>query len=233
MPPPTVPSRCWTAIYTRQSRSFLGDFSSCEAQLSACLKFVMARLGDGWVWNGRRYDDEGQSGETLDRPGLQRLLADVRRGATVRAPRLGAAGGVGHGGGTRTGTRTGDALDPWPSSRKARARSSCAATTSRSSSTGTRTTRRRSAERTCRSPARCGTSTGACSPRCWWARSPASGSARTSRATADGTASVRLIRPLFSQCRYHHLLLLREPSHPGSSERRQPRWRSHHLHSED
>jgi hypothetical protein len=23
------------------------------------MKFVMARLGDGWVWNGKRYDDEG------------------------------------------------------------------------------------------------------------------------------------------------------------------------------
>jgi hypothetical protein len=75
-PPTSVPSRCWTAIYTRQSRSSLGDFSSCEAQLSVCLKFVMARLGDGWVWNGKRYDDEGESGETLDRPELQRLLAD-------------------------------------------------------------------------------------------------------------------------------------------------------------
>jgi hypothetical protein len=30
----------------------------------------MARLGDGWVWNGKRYDDEGQSSETLDSPGL-------------------------------------------------------------------------------------------------------------------------------------------------------------------
>lgn len=84
MPPEPVPSRSWTAIYTRQSRTSPGDFSSCEAQLSACLSFVMARLGDGWVWNGKRYDDEGQSGETLDRPGLQRLLADVRAGQIGR-----------------------------------------------------------------------------------------------------------------------------------------------------
>lgn len=44
----------------------------------------MARLGDGWVWSGKRYDDKGQSGETLDRPGLQALLADVRAGAIGR-----------------------------------------------------------------------------------------------------------------------------------------------------
>jgi DNA invertase Pin-like site-specific DNA recombinase len=84
MPLDALPSRSWIAIYTRQSRSTLGDFSSCEAQLSACLSFVMARLGDGWVWNGKRYDDEGQSGETIERPGLQRLLADVRAGEIGR-----------------------------------------------------------------------------------------------------------------------------------------------------
>jgi DNA invertase Pin-like site-specific DNA recombinase len=84
MSPETIPRRSWTAIYTRQSRSSPGDFSSCEAQLSACLNFVMARLGDGWVWNGKRYDDEGQSGDTLDRPGLQRLLADIRAGEIGR-----------------------------------------------------------------------------------------------------------------------------------------------------
>jgi site-specific DNA recombinase len=80
----TIPRRSWTAIYTRQSRSSGGEFSSCEAQLSVCMKFVMARIEDGWVWNGKRYDDEGQSGETLDRPGLQRLLADIRDGKIDR-----------------------------------------------------------------------------------------------------------------------------------------------------
>ena len=84
MSPETIPRRSWAAIYTRQSRSSNADFSSCEAQLSVCLKFVMARVCDGWVWNGKRYDDEGQSGETLDRPGLQRLLADVRAGKVDR-----------------------------------------------------------------------------------------------------------------------------------------------------
>ena len=43
MSPETIPRRSWTAIYTRQSRSSNADFSSCEAQLSVCLKFVMAR----------------------------------------------------------------------------------------------------------------------------------------------------------------------------------------------
>lgn len=84
MPAETVPSRSWVAIYTRQSRPSPGEFSSCEAQLSTCLNFVMARLSDGWVWNGKRYDDEAGSSETLDRPGLQQLLADVRAGKINR-----------------------------------------------------------------------------------------------------------------------------------------------------
>ena len=39
-----------------------------RVQLPLCSKSVMARLGDGWVWNGKRYDDEGQPGEHIDRP---------------------------------------------------------------------------------------------------------------------------------------------------------------------
>jgi site-specific DNA recombinase len=84
MSPEIIPRRSWTAIYTRQSRSSNVEFSSCEAQLSECLKFVMARLGDGWVWNGKRYDDEGQSSETLDRLGLQKFLKDMREGKIDR-----------------------------------------------------------------------------------------------------------------------------------------------------
>ena len=84
MPDETVAQQPSTAIYTRQSRTSPGEFSSCEAQWAACMCFVTAHHGNGWVWNGKRYDDEGESGETLDRPGLQRLLADVRAGEIDR-----------------------------------------------------------------------------------------------------------------------------------------------------
>lgn len=62
------------AIYTRQSRSNGDEFSSCEAQFEICKEFLVSR---GWTWCGVRYDDEGESGERLDRPGLNRLLRDV------------------------------------------------------------------------------------------------------------------------------------------------------------
>lgn len=74
----------WCGIYTRQSRSSQSDFSSCEAQFLACFEFIRSRFEDGWVCNGRRYDDEGESSESLQRPGMDRLLADVRAGKVDR-----------------------------------------------------------------------------------------------------------------------------------------------------
>ncbi|MBN2294636.1 MAG: recombinase family protein [Pirellulales bacterium] len=75
---------CWCGIYTRQSRASKGGFSSCQAQFVACYEFLRARFDDGWVCNGRRYDDEGESSDSLDRPGLNRLLADIDAGKVDR-----------------------------------------------------------------------------------------------------------------------------------------------------
>jgi len=75
---------CWCGIYTRQSRDPEGEFTSCQAQFEACFEFLRARFDLGWVYNGRRYDDEGGSSESLDRPGLSRLLADIDAGKVDR-----------------------------------------------------------------------------------------------------------------------------------------------------
>lgn len=74
----------WCGIYTRQSRGPKDEYSSCQAQFEACLAFVTSRFDDGWVFNGRRYDDEAESSETLDRPGLQKLLEHIREGKVQR-----------------------------------------------------------------------------------------------------------------------------------------------------
>jgi site-specific DNA recombinase len=42
--------------------------------------FIAKQQRRGWLCLPARYDDEGQSGVSLDRPGLQRLLADLRAG---------------------------------------------------------------------------------------------------------------------------------------------------------
>ncbi len=68
------------AIYTRQSVEPRDGLSSCEAQFHVCRGFAraMARPGDSWI--GERFDDEGVSGRTLDRPSLSRLRERIREG---------------------------------------------------------------------------------------------------------------------------------------------------------
>lgn len=75
---------CRCGIYTRQSRKPEGEFTSCQAQFEACFEFLRAQFGEGWVYNGRRYDDEGGSSESLDRPGLGHLLTDIDAGKVDR-----------------------------------------------------------------------------------------------------------------------------------------------------
>ena len=72
----TPSQRC--AIYTRQSRTTETSFTSCEAQHESALAIIQAHVAEGWQWNEKRYDDEGEGGMSVDRPALQRLLADVR-----------------------------------------------------------------------------------------------------------------------------------------------------------
>lgn len=67
------PVRC--AIYTRQSVGSLDELSSCAIQHEACAVFAASQ---GWIVENRRFNDVGFSGATLDRPGLQRLLALLR-----------------------------------------------------------------------------------------------------------------------------------------------------------
>lgn len=83
----SVSRYCWCGIYTRQSRDTNSEYSSCKAQFDACLAVVTSRFNEGWVCNGRRYDDEAESSETLERPGLQRLLEHIREGIVHRTPR--------------------------------------------------------------------------------------------------------------------------------------------------
>lgn len=66
--------RC--AVYTRQSvrREPGEDLSSCDAQREHCAMFIESQKFEGWELLRARFDDLGQSGATLERPALQRLL---------------------------------------------------------------------------------------------------------------------------------------------------------------
>jgi len=71
--------RC--AIYTRQSTSAQNRvLSSCDAQFGTCHDYVRAQADSFWRWIGRRFDDVGESGASIDRPALRRLLEHVHNG---------------------------------------------------------------------------------------------------------------------------------------------------------
>lgn len=72
--------RC--AIYTRKSseEGLEQEFNSLDAQYEACAAYIASQKAEGWVLLPERYDDGGISGGTLERPSLQRLLAEIDRG---------------------------------------------------------------------------------------------------------------------------------------------------------
>ncbi|MZR11419.1 recombinase family protein [Maritimibacter sp. DP07] len=75
-----VTTRC--AIYTRKSsdEGLDQDFNSLDAQHEACAAYIASQRHEGWKMLPHRYDDGGISGGTLERPGLQQLLANIDAG---------------------------------------------------------------------------------------------------------------------------------------------------------
>src|SRR5437764_153513 len=71
-------ARC--AIYTRKSTEYNLElaFNSLDAQREACEAYIKSQAHEGWRLIPGRYDDGAFSGASLERPALQRLLADVR-----------------------------------------------------------------------------------------------------------------------------------------------------------
>src|SRR6266550_280440 len=72
--------RC--AIYTRKSseEGLEQEFNSLQAQREACEAFIESQRQEGWLCLRAAYNDGGFSGATMDRPALQRLLADLTAG---------------------------------------------------------------------------------------------------------------------------------------------------------
>jgi DNA invertase Pin-like site-specific DNA recombinase len=76
--PVSKPLRC--AIYTRKSSEHNLDlaFTSLDAQREACEAYIKSQAHEGWRAIPGRYDDGAYSGASLDRPAVQKLLADIR-----------------------------------------------------------------------------------------------------------------------------------------------------------
>ena len=75
---PTV--RC--AVYTRKStdEGLEQEFNSLDAQRESGESFVASQRHEGWQCLPEHYDDGGFTGGNMDRPALQRLLADIEAG---------------------------------------------------------------------------------------------------------------------------------------------------------
>jgi site-specific DNA recombinase len=71
---------CRCAIYTRKSsdEGLEQEFNSLDAQREACEAYVTSQRHAGWIALPDMYDDGGLSGGTMERPALQRLLADIK-----------------------------------------------------------------------------------------------------------------------------------------------------------
>src|SRR6516164_3810839 len=75
---PKATLRC--AVYTRVSteHGLEQEFNSLDAQREASMAYVKSQAHEGWRLIKERYDDGGYSGASMDRPALQKLLADIR-----------------------------------------------------------------------------------------------------------------------------------------------------------
>ncbi len=76
----TTLRRC--AVYTRKSteEGLEQAFNSLHAQREACEAYIKSQAHEGWKLVKTAYDDGGVSGGTMERPALQRLLAEVLAG---------------------------------------------------------------------------------------------------------------------------------------------------------
>lgn len=81
-PRKTENERIACGVYTRVSTpgQMNGEFTSIDSQSNYCESFIESQNGNGWHLAPDVYSDPGLSGSTLERPGLQKLLLDVRAG---------------------------------------------------------------------------------------------------------------------------------------------------------
>ncbi|WP_442508700.1 recombinase family protein [Novipirellula sp. SH528] len=72
--------RC--AIYTRKSteEGLDQEYSSLDAQRDAAAAYAVSQKHEGWEVIPMSYDDGGFTGSNMERPALQRLLADIAAG---------------------------------------------------------------------------------------------------------------------------------------------------------
>ena len=80
--PEQVAKQVHCAIYTRKSteEGLQQDFNSLDAQRESGEAYIASQKAEGWLCLPDRYDDGGFTGGNMERPALQRLLADIDGG---------------------------------------------------------------------------------------------------------------------------------------------------------
>ena len=70
------------AIYTRKSteEGLEQEFNTLDAQRESCEAYILSQRSDGWKTVKSQYNDGGYSGGNIERPGLKKLMADVKKG---------------------------------------------------------------------------------------------------------------------------------------------------------
>ncbi len=78
----TEPSTVRCAIYTRKSteEGLEQEFNSLDAQRESGEAFIASQRHEGWLCLPEHCDDGGFTGGNMERPALQRLLADIAAG---------------------------------------------------------------------------------------------------------------------------------------------------------
>jgi site-specific DNA recombinase len=77
---PATPKTQRCAIYTRVStdQGLEQEFNSLHAQRESASAYVKSQSHEGWKLIRDHYDDGGFSGSSMERPALQKLLADIK-----------------------------------------------------------------------------------------------------------------------------------------------------------
>ena len=70
------------AIYTRVSTTegMAQEFSSLDNQRESGESYIQSQKSEGWIYCPERYDDGGFTGANTERPALQRLMEDIKKG---------------------------------------------------------------------------------------------------------------------------------------------------------
>nr|MBS0019783.1 recombinase family protein [Gammaproteobacteria bacterium] len=77
-----LPRRRRCAVYTRKStgEGLDQEYNSIDAQRDAAQAYIVSQRAEGWIPVADDYDDPAFSGGHMDRPALQRLIADIEAG---------------------------------------------------------------------------------------------------------------------------------------------------------